>query len=32
MNDEFLDWEERHPTVPFMKHVFAGKHYILFIV
>ena len=32
MDDEFLDWEERHPSVPFMKHVFAGNQHNSFIV
>jgi hypothetical protein len=25
LSDEFLDWETRHESVPFWKHVIAGK-------
>lgn len=25
-DDEWMDWETRHPHVPMWKHMIAGKH------
>ncbi len=27
MDDDFMDWETRHESIPFYRHVVAGKIY-----